>query len=653
MARSDADATSVETEYEIPPDLPSFACIEFPGTIVNFGKAIETLGGKDNIQDTLAKYTQFEAHSQQQQDKASPTAGTKPPKEPFLELHLNPNGVFDHALFGKIRRIQNCILIKKTTKVRKHQTHDRSSPAAKIEVLGRIRSMVTFDELADFQVFSELNYPTSNTTQLQARGAAEGDGEEEAVFGKRKGCERTWSLRDSDIPRISEYPLVPPVFASKAAPYDGFLKLASKPKAKAASTTPSAKEKQTLNATLVSFARKNGVPKRAKANSVWRRHADSLAQYVKDKAAASQSQSQSVCERIRNELVLQARSYLSVRPVWTKSELVLQRFHVLWRHVKLYDAEQHKDGAYHDADIAQICTERKKQVLGKHKGKRKMKAEAQLELGLSEKQRVLGKVLGVVCFKFRNGPFRNSVVKFGFDPRDKAHKNVARPLQMMDYRISKRDGDKLGIESEWTGGRGVQRGKPKERRARSEYFARLSQRDGDAEQEEQREEAEARQQQAMLRRLRFEAKPNKLGAYYQYRNIGIKGVQRIIHNDDAESYNKECDAQCGWIRKADDARIRELMDARLESWMRTEAQAKAKGKRSKKKRKRTFLEMDAGQDEEEGAKKQRVEIAASASPDVNEDEDEKRMEVEHDEAAQDVGSIFDCGDEEDDVFQLF
>eukprot|EP01084_Bolivina_argentea_P077706 140975_1 len=111
MSTSDStEIKEIEIQCEIPQNLPNYTCIEYPGQINNINNAIDTLGGNDKIQQTFTQFNQF------QTQKQSPT---HKPKEPYLELHLNPNGVFDHALFGKIRPIKNCILIKKTTKIKK------------------------------------------------------------------------------------------------------------------------------------------------------------------------------------------------------------------------------------------------------------------------------------------------------------------------------------------------------------------------------------------------------------------------------------------------------------------------------------------------------------------------------------------------------
>merc|ERR1712048_676748 len=126
-------------------------CIEYPGNVQNIDNALKSLGGIDKIQSTFKQYQKFK------EDESKKT------KEPFLELNLNPHGVFDHPLFGKIKSGKNCLLIKKTTRKRKlsqisSSDHDDDEQiiSSKIEVVGKVSSMVSFDGLADFQVFPEV-----------------------------------------------------------------------------------------------------------------------------------------------------------------------------------------------------------------------------------------------------------------------------------------------------------------------------------------------------------------------------------------------------------------------------------------------------------------------------------------------------------------
>ena len=257
MAQRNLNQMNVEIGCDIPKDLPNFVCIEYPGKINNIDNAVKTLGGNDQIQQTFVKYNRFQQNVKNRPKKSQTTPKTTNiPKEPYLELHLNPDGVFDHALFGKINPVKNCILIKKTTKIRKKKSrkrkHDeisdsteidnnhnhnhnqteaaKSPPQSKIEVLGRVTSLVTYDELADFQVFSDLKYPkkiineNSPNSNYKESALETNQNSNTNLIKKRDKRRKLWSLREDDIPNISQYPLVPRVFAAKAVAIDNFIK---------------------------------------------------------------------------------------------------------------------------------------------------------------------------------------------------------------------------------------------------------------------------------------------------------------------------------------------------------------------------------------------------------------------------------------------
>jgi len=266
---------------EIPSHLPTLACIEYPGNVQNIDNALETLGGIDKIKSTLDQYQKFK------DDESKKT------KEPFLELNFNPNGMFDHPLFGKIKSGKNCLLIKKTTKKRKLSeitpSDDEQITSSKLEVIGKISSVVSFDGLADFQVFPEAKYPKTTN-------------------GQKK--DRLWSL-DND----AMYPMVPSVFAAKDQSYKHMLERPKKRKI----------TKQTNNLetkpTEIRFIKKE-VPKQAKKKSIWRKYDEKLKEYVNDRNKAKEY---SFCERIRNEIILQIKSYFKQRAIWSQNEILLQK----------------------------------------------------------------------------------------------------------------------------------------------------------------------------------------------------------------------------------------------------------------------------------------------------------------------------------------
>eukprot|EP01083_Nonionella_stella_P223594 796685_1 len=606
----------METECKIPHDLPNFTCIEYPGKINNIDNAMETLGGHQTIQQTFTKYNEFARHNAIKSNNKNKNA----PKEPYLELHLNPNGVFDHPLFGKIRSVKNCILIKKTKKIRKKKSRKRKlESTTNIEVMGRITSLVTYDELCDFQVFSELQYPKHKAMNHNNTNNSN------KTIRKRNKRQRVWSLREDEVPNISKYPLVPRVFASKAMPYDGFLKESSQ-KTKAMKTSL---ERQ---ATEIRFGREK-VPSAPNKHSIWIQYMNDLKEYtsnISNRTIPNGEQSptdskHSFCRKIRNELVLQIKSYFEIRPIWSKAEILVQRFYIYLYHIKYFSdrMDGSEDSMSYDGDIASMIAERKqKKTFDSTKDN-----ASKIYLNFKEKEKIISKFVGVVGYKFKNGPFRNSFIKFGFDPRDKSNKNMSRPLQIIDYRINKTNGKKLGIDTMWniTGSRVGNRGKPNTQKTDKKGMLQTMQSFLNNQQMNKEtkciskliEEDEDNQalEQEMMERLQFKSAPDKLQMYYQLRNIDIVEVQSIINNAD---YNTKCARDCGWITKKDEIKIREVMNKRLKSWIQN------------KKKRNSDQTVASSVIMSNVLSKQTSSGSRSSSVNINENEDEKMMELDDD-----------------------
>ncbi len=664
MSTVDADeANEIEIECDIPPDLPNYTCIQYPGKVNNINNAIGTLGGNDKIQQTFIQFNEFEAHKACNEKKKTKTQTSSKPsncrKEPYLELHLNPNGVFDHALFGKIRPVKNCILIKKTTRIAKKRRLNEMNAAnnnnhkSELEVMGRITSMVTYDELCDFQVFSDLHFPK----KIVNNNDTINDKDDLNIIRKSNKRRRIWSLSEDDIPNISKYPLVPQVFASKATPYDDILKRpANKP-------SKSATKQQTLETkpTEIMFRGKT-VPRQPKKGSIWLKWWQDLTKYLSDtnnrnipqsNNKLSKNEKDSFCRKIRNELVLQIKSYFEQQPIWSKTEILLQKFYIFWYHIKYFtqapvtQPNENKnmkmsDDTFYDFDIASIVLEKlvlkeeKKNFYLSNTNNTDLENCTKIYLDLKEKEKLISKFLGIVGYKFKNGPFRNSFIKFGFDPRCKDNKTTSRPLQILDYRISKVNGKQLGIESSWSGGRIGKRGKPNTQKTRTSaamYALMSSQRKpvrnerflaqemcADGLLDDMFDVAQnAEYEKVIMERLQFKIKPEKLQSYYQLRNIDIAEVQELIYNEAVGSYNDECLKDCGWFLKKDETKIRELMHQRLEVWMVREGERKKKeamiASLSAKRRSRSPL-VHIREDSQ------------SLDVHVNENEEEKMMELD-------------------------
>ena len=524
MSSETTQTREAEMECDIPSDLPSFACIEYPGSVKNISNALETFGGSDKLQSTFNDYRKF---------KAQQSESSKQTKEPFVELNLNPNAVFDHPLFGKISGVNNCILVKKTTKIK----NKRSS--SKIEVLGRITSFVSFDGLADFEVFSECKRP--------------------------KRASALWSLREH-----SKYPLVPKAFASKDTAYKHMLERKRKKNANA-----SKQQLLETKPTEIRFIKKE-VPKQAKKGSIWRKYEEKLSEYLIDRKIPNDDEQMvgskiSFCEQIRNEIILQIKCHFEVRPIWSQSEILLQKFYIFWYHLRYFsddDSDSDSDRFY-DFDIAAIVFDKKQ----KNAGKARRNCE-KIYFDYREKEKIICKFLGVVGYKFSNGPFRNQFVKFCFDPRAYSNKNVSRPLQIIDYRMRRRDGKKLGLDTIFssTGSRIEKRGRPN---TQKNHLSNSKLSSGAAADSDDNEAFE----KAMMDRLQFKSKPNKLQTYYQLKNIKIAEVQQIINNSNPNSYNKECQNPNGWLSKKDENRIRELMRERIAQWIAESVQKNTKSNR--------------------------------------------------------------------------
>merc|ERR1711971_68636 len=193
----------------------------------------------------------------------------------------------------------------------------------------------------------------------------------------------------------------------------------------------------------------------------------------------------------------------------------------------------------------------------KKEQKMKLRESNKVYLEYKEKEKIIGKYLGVIGYKFSNGPFRYQFVRFAFDPRAKENKKMARPLQIIDYRINKRDGKKLGLDTIFStaGTRNETRGKPKTK-SNSKNISLMSEENECGANNDDLEKQ-------MMDRLQFKIKPNKLMTCYQLKNIKIDKVQHIINNLDAKSFNEKCELSTGWLMKKDDIRIRELMKKRL------------------------------------------------------------------------------------------
>ena len=718
-------------------NLPRYCIIEFPGTIRNFDAATEMYGGTDKICNTLNKYQEFinvqkeQSKSSNQKKSKSKSSTNKKKREPFLELNLNPNGVFDHPLHGKFIPFTEEYLLIKIPKIGKPTEPIRSTESTKskrsnhpksemdddsddnsndnspntsspdtsmtptnaiintvpIEIMGWLPTLVCYEDLCDFQVFSELKYPQKVTQSMSPiRGPGPGSEENPTtnsgenvrrnVIRKRRRGQRVWSLRDDDIPNISKYPLVPLVFSAKTEPVKDFLK-SSKKKRKKKSLTTAVK--------TVRFDIKT-IPHLPHRKSIWMEYHKNLTEYMKEgnehhrdipgdksdnevnevgvdnddselsedlnlnvldqtmssinqsdadtqatdskktkesskrrrrrrrrkssktsktsdsdesdeetesskasksrKSSHSRSPSKSprksrkkplsfsFCQKIRNELTLQIKSYLEQRPIWMKQELLLQKFHIFWYFIKCF-SDKDTDPTF-DYELAHLVdNKRRRYAFKQHKSKRKN--TDRIYLNLDEKERILSKLLNIVSYRFKAGPFRNAVVRFGFDPRDPINKNIARPLQVIDYRINKTDGKKLQIEVSWDGGRTITRGKPmnKSRRNQIDVEALKQDKQSIEDQEERERKEEEKKCKVLMDQMCFRVKPDKLQMYYQMRNIAIKEVECILGNGNKNSYNESCvnsrrtdsATVLGWIKEKDHKRIRELMNEKLAEWV--------------------------------------------------------------------------------------
>ena len=747
MAEKKSKNTSnVEIECDIPTDLPNFTCIQYPGQVNNINNAIETLGGHQKIQETFSKYNQFK-----QQQKIKKKQNNKSHKEPYLELHLNPNGVFDHALFGKIQPVKNCILIKKTTKIRKKKSRKRKhdeistdndenkrnddnkpSSTSTIQVLGRITSLVTYDGLADFQVFTDLKYPQKIMNNNHNNNNNHNDNNNN-IIKKGNKRRRVWSLREDDIPNISQYPLVPSVFAAKPQPIDGFIKDQKK---KSMTTT---KDEQSLETkpTEIKFHKKD-VPKQPKNKTIWKKYIDELNEYVSDinnRKIPNNDEfnkidiknintKHSFCQKIRNELILQIKSYFEIQPIWSQNEILLQKFYIYWYHIKYFadrievshqnqnnknnkNNKNDENDTFYDFDIASIIFERKKSTKNyylsslnstntssskssqHHHHDRLIQIsptgthfdldnKEKIYLDYKEKEKIICKFLGVVGYKFASGPFRQSYIKFGFDPRLKDNKNRSRPLQIYDFRLNKIYARKLEIDTIWsnTGSRVQARGRPTASRItqsvsmtsimdnqqintetksiRNERFLAQEMIDDDDINDNDKIEKE------MMNKLCFNKVPNKLQTIYRLKNIDIKEIKDIINNSDPNSYNQECDKVNGWILATDYKQIKVLMNERVKKWVEIEKQKSKnssptkKNKNGKKKKENESESIDINDISSiittpMSTRTISREGTGSSSPNINEVDDEKAMELDYDTFDGDNDGDYNDGD---DTFEL-
>eukprot|EP01084_Bolivina_argentea_P118155 209694_1 len=258
-----------------------------------------------------------------------------------------------------------------------------------------------------------------------------------------------------------------------------------------------------------------------------------------------------------------------------KTEILLKKFYIYWYYIKYFadrieitnpnDSNKNvkisESDTFYDVDIANIVFDRKQKnnfCMQTKKDKMKIKNNKKIYLEFKEKEKIISKFLGVIGYKFRSGPFRNSFVRFGFDPRDKMNKHIARSLQIIDYRIGKTKAKNLGIIREWSGGRTGTRGRPQEQRdGVFEHLVDVMKGDemgGDVEQGRDNDEIRGflggdmddmcendRLEKEIMDRLCFRIKP--------------------------DNFNDVCLKDCGWILKKDEGKIRDLMNERLEKWI--------------------------------------------------------------------------------------
>ena len=230
----------------IPKNMDKYLLIEYPGKILNVDNAVNTLGGMDTIRDTMNKYWDYKCSLNQQlkskieskkmlqikqiqtnklineRDNVSNINYNKGRKlEPFMKLSFNPNGVFDHPLFGKINDKNNSLLIKITKKVKKKNKN--IVKIDKIDIIGEVTNIVEYKGLADFQVYSELKYNNNifNNNNNQLNDVSGIDMNKINGFNLKLKNKRLWNINSESIANGLElYPLIPNVFAVQDKPYD-------------------------------------------------------------------------------------------------------------------------------------------------------------------------------------------------------------------------------------------------------------------------------------------------------------------------------------------------------------------------------------------------------------------------------------------------
>lgn len=539
---------------------PEYTCIEYPSrNIRNADEAIANLGGQKVIEDIV--------------NKRKTEGNNNSVNKHFLELHFNREGMFDHPIFGKMNAVKNCILLKKTTRIKKARTRKRKREPnsnisgnsnemreeVKIEVCGKISTVVTFDGLADFQVFSDAK-----------------DMENE----KKRKKHSLWSLDTSNY-----NPLVPNAFACRDQPY---LQLMKKLEMKNVSNEDNIlfgvrergskrrkinpenqttnvmkkqlgnynkkkKKKLTINPIDIRFDSEL-IPLCPPLNSKYRISWDLFEKYLADGIFGV-----GVGDEIRMNLFSQLNNYFKVKPIWTKYELLLQPFYIPWEMIKKYSFN------VNFAVDAQVI----ESIVMKHCKRLQMdefNCEMKIYLNMNEKKKLIcGLLFPVISYRFIDGPFRNALIRYGFDPRLSKNAMICRHLQCIDFRINKKHANKLGIIEQYQmcGNRPQKRGKPEIRPIPNASYSNISQSTDEI--------------QTEYKVLAYILPPKRMQFQYQLGNIADEEIKKVINNS---TVNAQCNKMNGWLNIQDLNQIRTLMKHKIKEWIKERNNKKSDEKNS-------------------------------------------------------------------------
>nr|XP_022327588.1 general transcription factor 3C polypeptide 5-like isoform X1 [Crassostrea virginica]XP_022327589.1 general transcription factor 3C polypeptide 5-like isoform X1 [Crassostrea virginica]XP_022327590.1 general transcription factor 3C polypeptide 5-like isoform X1 [Crassostrea virginica]XP_022327591.1 general transcription factor 3C polypeptide 5-like isoform X2 [Crassostrea virginica] len=117
-----------------------FVGIEYPGIVKNVDKALATLGGIENIEQVYAKANKR------------------------VDLHFQPGNLFCKPAFAE-RTTSTCLLMKVKRRRRKGEKSWENCQF-KVEVLGSIETMYTFNSMADFQYLPIVKGNDGNMEQI-------------------------------------------------------------------------------------------------------------------------------------------------------------------------------------------------------------------------------------------------------------------------------------------------------------------------------------------------------------------------------------------------------------------------------------------------------------------------------------------------------